>query len=191
MNKDQLRKCVGHWVRLIPIAHRLDVRGYPLVQIDDDWRVESVTDAGVRLFLQRTGHGRTLGLDTVHHYSTDRIEQGVPRGFLTLNVQLSIQGNDVHITPTRPGEPVAPRIPPNPVRLALLHRLHQSPGQVLHADHFSEFQQQNVTSEIARCAAEGLLEARLLRDDVRGLLAAAAIRLKPRGADWLRQHGAF
>jgi hypothetical protein len=175
---------------LTPDNHiELDVRGYPLPQIDDEWRVESVTDDGVRLFLQRTGHDRTLGFDNVHHYSTDRIEQGVPRGFLTLNVQLSIQGNDVHITPTRPGETtVAPRIQPNRIRLALLHRLHQSPGQVVHAGHFSEFQCQQVVMEIARCGEEDLLEARLLQDDARGLLAAAAIRLKPRRADWLRQH---
>lgn len=108
-------------------------------QIDDEWVVEDVTNEGVRLFLPRTGHGRTLGFDNVHHFSTDRKHAGITYGFYTLNVQLTIQGNDVRLIPTRPGEPVVPVIPADPIRLALLHRLQDSPtafvaaGCVFHA----------------------------------------------------------
>jgi len=190
MNKEQLKKNVGDFVRLIPIAHRLDGKGHPLPQIDDEWRIESVTDDGVRLFLARTGHGRTLGYDHICEYTSDRIERGVKYGFLTLRVQLSIQGNNVNVTPTRPGVPVPPRIPPDPIRLALFQRLQASPGQAVHADHLPEFPAEEVTNEIARCDAEGLLEARLLQDG-HGIRAAVALRLKRSGAAWIRQNESF
>jgi hypothetical protein len=190
MNKQQLKKNVGDLVRLIPIAHRLDGKGRPLRQIDDEWRIESVTDDGARLFLARTGHGRTLRFDQICEYTSDRVERGMTYGFLKLKVQLFIQGNNVNVTPTRPGVPVPPRIPPDPIRLALFQRLQASPGQAVHADHLSEFPIYEVTNEIARCDAEGLLEARLLQDG-RGVRAAVALRLKRGGAEWIRQNGAF
>lgn len=65
MNKEQLKKNVGDLVRLLPIAHRLNGNGYPLPQIDDEWRIESVAADGVQLFLPRTGHGRTLSYDHI------------------------------------------------------------------------------------------------------------------------------
>ena len=190
MKKDQLTKNIGHWVRLIPIAHRLDNRGHPLPQLDDEWRIESVNDDGVRLSLPRTGHGRTLGFDHIHHYTSDRVERGMHYGFLTLNVQLAIQGNDVHVTPTRPGEALTPRIPPDPIRRALLQRLYDFPGAFFPAGNMTEFSFQEVVNEIARCDAEGLLEARLLRGGP-GILDAVALRLKPRGSDWLRSQSPY
>jgi len=190
MNKEQLKKNVGDLVRLIPIAHRLDGKGHPLPRLDDEWRIESVTNEGVRLFLARTGHGRTLGFDHICEYTSDRIERGMKYGFLTLKVQLSIQGNNVNVTPTRPGVPVPVRTPPDPIRLALFQRLQASPGQAVHSDHLSEFPADEVTNEIAPCDAEGLLEARLLHDG-QGIRAAVALRLKRGGAEWIRQNGAF
>jgi hypothetical protein len=175
-------------VRLIPIAHRLDGKGHLLPQIDDQWRIESVTDDGVRIYLPRTGHGRTLGFDHIHQYTSDRIERGVNYAFLTLNVQLSIQGNDVSVTPTRPGEAVPPRIPPDPIRLSLLHRLQNAPAAFVHAADLPEFRREEVINEIARCDAEELLEARLLRGGGE-LHDAVALRLKARGAEWLRRQG--
>src|ERR1700719_686203 len=190
MNKEQIKRSVGHFVRLIPIAHRLDARGHRLPQIDDEWRIEAVTDAGVGIALPRTAHGRTLGFDHIHQYTSDRIERGVSYGFLTLNVQLSIRGNDVEVTPTRPGETVPPRIPPDSLRLALFQRLHQSPGRAVLAEHLPEFPVEEVNNEITRCDAEGLLEARLLQDG-RGIRAAVALRLKRNGVEWLQHQGSF
>ncbi len=42
--------------------------------------------------------------------------------------------------------------------------------------------------EITRCDAEDLVEARLLRGG-HGVVDAVALRLKPRGAEWLRRPG--
>ena len=186
MQKDQLKKCVGHIVRLIPIAHRLDPRGFALPPIDDEWLIESVTDEGVRISLARTGHFRMLGFDHVHGYMSDRVLNGVKHAFLTLNVQLSIQGNDVHVFPTRPGVSVPPRIPPNPIRLALLQRLWGSPGQNVAAHQLTEFPCQAVIDEIVRCEAEGLLEAKILRDGGCNADAVALQILRP-GIEWLQQ----
>jgi hypothetical protein len=186
VNKSQLKKNIGDWVRLRPIAHRLDVRGVPLPQIDDEWRIEDVTDEGVRLSLPRTGHGRTLGFDHVYEYNSDRVQGGSHYGFLTLKVQLSIQGNDVHVTPTRPGESVPPRTPPNPIRFALFQRLQDAPGSVVPAGEFGEFPRDEVIAEMARCAAEGLLDVRLLRGEGR-ILDAVAISLKRPGVLWLQE----
>lgn len=188
MNKEQLRKNVGHWVRLRPIAHRLDPRGFPLAQIDDEWRIESVTDDGVRLSLPRTGHSRLLAFDNVSEYTSDRVERGMHCAFLSLKVQLSIHGNDVNVTPTRPGVPVPPTIPTDPIRLALLQRLQKFPGIFIPAGDLAGFEHRAAIDEIARCDAEDLLEARLLRGGP-GVLDAVALRLKVRGAEWLRQHG--
>jgi hypothetical protein len=190
MNKEQLRKTVGHWVRLRPIANRLDPRGYPLPQIDDEWQIESVRDDGVRLFRPRTGHGRLLAFDNICEYTKDRVERSTQYAFLTLKVQVSVQGNDVHVTPTRPGVPVPPTIPTDPIRLALLQRLQSSPGRFIPAGELAGFEFTAVINEMARCDAEDLLEARLLRDG-RVVLDAVALRLKPRGAEWLRRHGVY
>jgi len=48
MNWDQMRRT---WlsVQLVPIACRIDQDGRELQQIDDDWVIERVTDAGVRI----------------------------------------------------------------------------------------------------------------------------------------------
>src|SRR6202035_4010365 len=86
MNNEQLRKKVGHGVRLRPIANRLDPRGYPLPQIDDEWQIESVTDDGVSLFRPRTGHGRLLAFDNICEYTKDRVERSMQYAFLTLKV---------------------------------------------------------------------------------------------------------
>lgn len=184
MNKDQLRKTRGFRVRLVPIAHSLDARGFPLPEIDDEWLVEDVTEDGVRLSLPRTGHVRTLGFDNVHHFSSDRQQGGITYGFYTLNVQLLIQGNDVRITPTRPGESIAPKIPPDPIRVALLRRLYESPTAFVAAGELPPFPHRDVIAEITRCDAEGLIEARLLRGG-NSIVDAVALRLKPRGVEWL------
>lgn len=189
MNKEKLRKNVNDWVRLRPIAHRLQVSGHLLPQLDDAWRIESVADEGVRVFLPRTGHGRLLAFDQICEYTSDRIERGMKYGFLILKVQLSIQGNDVNVAPTRPGVPVPPRIPADPIRIELLQRLRNLPTQFIPAGSLSQFPREDVISEIARCEAEGLLEARLLRGSG-FMLDAVALRLKPRGSDWLQQYGA-
>lgn len=188
MKKDQLKKIVGFRVRLVPIANRLDDRGLPLPQIDDEWIIEDVTDEGVRLHLPRTGHCRVIGFDNVHQFNTDRKLGSITYGILVLNVQLSISRNEINLTPTRPGEPVTPKIPPDPIRSALLRRLYGDPTAYIAAGALPPFQHKEVIAEIARCDAEGLIEAKLLRDE-NSVLDAVALRLKPPGIDWLRFNG--
>lgn len=114
MNKEMLRKSVGHHVLLVPPAYRLDRRGFVLAPVTDDdwWLVESVSDDGVTIKDPRTGHFRLLGFDHIKDYTTDGVKAGAKRGQLLLKVQVTVQGNDVRITPNaRPGESVPPKTP--------------------------------------------------------------------------------
>ena len=112
MNWEQMKKSVGCRVQLVPIACRLDENGRELRRIDDDWIIDEVSIAGVRISNNRTGHVTTLGKDHVHHFmsSPDRSRMGIPHGFLTVNVQVFLQGNRRWIRPNaRPGGPVRPQ----------------------------------------------------------------------------------
>jgi hypothetical protein len=111
MNKEQMRKNVGTQVRLLPPACRLDANGLERKRIDDDfWMIEDVSEQGVRISDPRTGHLKLLGYDHIQKFTTDGTKAGARRGFLTLHVQLFVQGNDVKVLPNAsPGEPVAPK----------------------------------------------------------------------------------
>jgi hypothetical protein len=76
---------------------------------------------------------------------------------------------------------------PDAIRLALLERLPTSPGKFLPAGELSEFEFRDVINEIVHCDAEDLLEARVLPSG-HGGIDAVALRLKARGAEWLRHH---
>lgn len=116
MNLDQLKRNVGYHVRLEPVAFRLDDSGRELPSLNDDWLIQEVTDTGVRISNIRTGHSTILGKDHVHHFTSnpDRsISGGIQHGFLTLHVQIYLQGSNLSIRPcSRPGEPV----PPHPIQ---------------------------------------------------------------------------
>jgi hypothetical protein len=111
MNWEYMKKNVGCRIQLVPIACRLDENGRELPQIDDDWIIEEVSDSGVRISDSR-GHVTILGKDHIHHFTSnpDRSRTGIPHGFLTLNVQVFLQGNRLWVRPcARPGEPVRPQ----------------------------------------------------------------------------------
>lgn len=104
-----MKNNVGCRVQLVPIACRLDEHGGELPQIDDDWIIDEVSTAGVRISNIRTGHVTTLGKDHLHHFTSnpDRSQASIPHGFLTLNVQVFSQGNKLSIRPNaRLGEAV-------------------------------------------------------------------------------------
>jgi len=72
--------------------------------VDDDWLIQSVEDAAVRISNNHTGHGTLLAWDQIHHYATDP-DRGGRNGFLILNTQVNIGGNSLWCEPTfRPGE---------------------------------------------------------------------------------------
>jgi hypothetical protein len=111
MNWERLKKSVGSRVQIQPVACGLDKNGRELERTDDDWVIQGVTSDGIRICNIRTGHVTTLGTDHVHHFTTNpgRSEGGFQYGFLTLNVQVYLQGNMVWVRPnSRPGQPVSP-----------------------------------------------------------------------------------
>ena len=111
MNKEQLKKSVGDRVRIVPVAIRLDSDGFELPQEDDVWIIDRATDEGLEISNIRTGHRPTLAFDHIYRYTSDpgNSQGGIKHGFLTLHVQLYLQGAHVHLKPnTRPGERVAP-----------------------------------------------------------------------------------
>lgn len=110
MNFEKLKTNVGAHVQLVPIACKLDAYGRPRPPIDDDWFVEEITDDHIKLTLP-SGHFVLLGKDHVHHFTSNpqRSVGGRRFGFLSLHVQVFVQGARVWVRPTvRPGEAVPP-----------------------------------------------------------------------------------
>lgn len=116
MNKDMMKRNVGVHVLLQPPAIYLDENGLEAKQPTEPerWRVEDVTDEGVKISNLRSRHYRVLGYDHIKNFASDGVVAGTRRGFLILVMQPYIQGNDVTLVPTRtPGEPVHPPPPVN------------------------------------------------------------------------------
>ena len=112
MNWEKLKQNFGYWVHLVPSACRLDNHGLPLPQTDDDWLIDEIADDHIRAS-RTTGHFVRLGKDHIHHFTSNpqRTIGTIKFGFLTLHVQVFIQGNNVWVIPNnRPGEAVAPPI---------------------------------------------------------------------------------
>jgi hypothetical protein len=105
MNKSRMKKNAWSHVQLRPVAKRFyGAEGPQLPPVDDDWLIQSVEDAGVRISNNHTGHGTLLAWDQIHHYATDP-DRGGRNGFLILNTQVNIGGNSLWCEPTfRPGE---------------------------------------------------------------------------------------
>jgi len=103
MNKEQLRKSIGQYVRIRPQAEHFD-GSKELPTLDDDWIIGRV-DAHVELSNTRTGDTAILGFDHIHSYYSDpgRDSGGVKYGFLQLNVQVSVGGRPCKIEPLPPG----------------------------------------------------------------------------------------
>jgi hypothetical protein len=75
--------------------------------------VQSVSSDGALITNPRTGHFTTLAEDHIHHWTSNpgRSRNGARYGFFTLTVQLYIQGNEIRIRPTLPGQPVPVQFP--------------------------------------------------------------------------------
>jgi hypothetical protein len=110
MNLGRLKKNVGRWMEIVPPACHLDDWGNPLPEKNEDWRVEEVTDDVVHLSAQ-SGHQVKLGTDHIYSFATNpqrRSETEGDFGFLTLHVQVFVQGDRVSVRPNaRPGERVS------------------------------------------------------------------------------------
>lgn len=121
MNWDRLKKNVGWHVRLVPMACRLDQHGRQLPDRDDDWFIQGVEGDMIRI-AHPGGISTVLAKDHIHHFTSDPARSGGDsrKGFLTLNVQLFLQGANAWIRPTlRPGEALPP--PPRVVEEVLVN----------------------------------------------------------------------
>jgi hypothetical protein len=105
LNKDALKKNSWTHVRIRPMAKRFwGADGPQLPPVDDHWLLYEVGDKNVFITNSATGHGTVLGLDQIHHYSSDPAT-GPRCGILTLNAQLHIGGDHLWTEPTfRPGQ---------------------------------------------------------------------------------------
>jgi hypothetical protein len=114
MNKDQLVKSVGFHVRLVPAP--ITRQG---MVADEDWIVRRVETDRVELERTVAGHVKTLGIDQIHHFSTDpeRDACGVRHGFYNLLGQIIIDGPKVVFDPAPSPRT---RTQPDPARLALM-----------------------------------------------------------------------
>jgi hypothetical protein len=110
MNFDKLKRNVGYQVKLKPSACHLSPTGDLLLAQDEDWIIVAVTADYIETETL-AGCRYRLGKDHVHHFTSDphRSTELTKHGFLTLNVQLFIQGIEVWATPnSQPGAAVAP-----------------------------------------------------------------------------------
>jgi len=108
VTKSKLAKCIHHRVRLRPPARRF--RGVTELRImDDDWLVQEVEDAEVRIRNIRTDHVAVLGYTQINEYVADpkREFDGLRHGFLELKVQIFLRGPDLVIEP-RPSSAKTP-----------------------------------------------------------------------------------
>jgi hypothetical protein len=124
MNLDQLKRSVGARVKLVPPACHLDPAGDALAAADEDWTIFAVNVDSVEIGAD-TGHSYRLGQDHIRNFTSDpeRSLGGDKRGFLTLHVQLFIEGERVWAIPNhQPGAPVTP-----PVNRALKARAFFAP----------------------------------------------------------------
>jgi hypothetical protein len=95
----------GGWKSCPPACH-LDDQGNPLPEKNEDWQVEEVTNDLVRLSAQ-SGHQLKLGTDHIYSFATNP-QRMADCGFLTLHVQVFVQGDRVFVKPnSRPGERVS------------------------------------------------------------------------------------
>ena len=105
---DKLKKNIGQRMELEPPACYLDEQGNPLPDKNEDWLVDEVTDAYVRL-TNLTNQKVLLGTDHIYSFSTNPQHASADgkHGFLTLHVQIFVQGTRVFVRPNaRPGERV-------------------------------------------------------------------------------------
>ncbi len=101
MNIDKLRKNLYARVRLRPSAISILPDDTAAVY-DDVWTLTSVSSEGVvELVNPSTGHVAKLGTDHIHHFDTDPPSSrlGEKHGFLTLTVQVYLQGPRLWLEP--------------------------------------------------------------------------------------------
>ena len=112
MNLEQLKRNVGYRLKLVPPARHLDAAGDAMPVTDEDWLIADVNNEFIELRDERARSYR-LGKDQIRNFTTDsqRSNGTEKRGFLTLHVQLFVEGEAVRAVPNhQPGASVVPPI---------------------------------------------------------------------------------
>jgi len=101
MNAKELSKNIGDLFRLRPAPFRTNLEGQ-LLEVDDEWRLESVLQKPTRVQLtnMRTGHQLELESDNI-------MERRSP-DFLILRCEVTIGPNGIEIEPIHRGSPLVP-----------------------------------------------------------------------------------
>jgi hypothetical protein len=102
MNAKELAKNVGLHFRLRPKPFRKDSEGKPLVQVDDQWRLDGVLHKPTRVQLTNTRSGHKLELEA------DNIMERRSPDFLMLRCELTIGPDGVDLEPIHRGSPLIP-----------------------------------------------------------------------------------
>jgi hypothetical protein len=111
MNWNQFQKNVGMRMLIEPPACRLSDAGHVLPESHDEWLIESISGETVKLRNLISDHVAVLGKDHLYSFHTDpsRTTDDVKAGFLSLKVQVFIQGHKTWVRPNSgPGARVAP-----------------------------------------------------------------------------------
>lgn len=190
VNKQQLRKTVGQIVELVPRATYLDAAGQPTPG-GEDWYVQEVTDAGMRIVNRVSQHFTILGLDNIAEYLSNpaRDTNEETHGKLKLKVQLFVEGTEVWSVPTpRPGEAVAAPTPRLPLAAAkILRWLSDNVGTSLTSPELAGVAPDECFREVVRMHHDGLLVAKILRGNG-GVAAAVARHITEQGRRRLAEH---
>jgi hypothetical protein len=112
MNFEQLKRNKGYVIKLVPPACHIDPSGDPLPALNEDWTIDEITAEHVEISAT-SGHRHRLAKDHVRNFTTDAHSStdSVRRGFLTLHVQIFVEGEEVWVLPNeRPGAAVIPPI---------------------------------------------------------------------------------
>ena len=110
MNWSRFKKNIGIQVQLEPISCCLDSTGHELLEKNDNWIVENITNNEViHLRNMRTNHIALLGKDHIYDFRTNpsMSDDHNTYGFLILKVQIFMQEDKLWLRPNwRPGERV-------------------------------------------------------------------------------------
>src|SRR3954471_24746394 len=108
MNRRRLRQLSGKRVRLYPPPISLDARGVRSPTREDVWLVERASSESLCLRNTATDHSVEFGRDGIHSFTSLACDDDGVVGFLTLLLQLTLQGRDVRITQRLPqsGRPI-------------------------------------------------------------------------------------
>lgn len=99
-DRKELAKNVGLLFRLRTLPVRIDATGTRPPQLDDEWRLDDVSDNPARIRLRNIATHDTVALES------DNVQERRSPNFLLLRCQLTLTPRDVAIEPIAKGSPI-------------------------------------------------------------------------------------